>query len=143
MNDPIHESPILHFNGRSAVSFRGRMMFHSTAGRINEYRSHLRRLAEQGMCHAEAARKLGWSVTTIKRWSLILGIPFPKKRNRKVRVHDKTGWGEVITAEARAGGTMGRAAARLGVPIVNIHRWCVDNGVNWKQLKHDAKESNR
>lgn len=139
MSDQIIESPALHLNGRGAVAYRGRLMFFSTARRLQEYGPILRRMAAKGMCKGEAARKMGWSVTTIVRWSKILGVPFPKKRNRKVLVHDKTGWREAIMQGVAKGMTQRQVACELDVPLVNVHRFCVDNGINWKNLKSHAK----
>lgn len=144
MNDTIIESPIIRLQNRGAVVFRGKVMFPSTAARINEYRPHLRRLAAQGLCLPEVARKLGYNVATVRRWAIILGVSFKKKRRRMCGTsYDKAGWRDVILAQANAGGTMARAAAILGIPVVNVHRWCVDNDINWKQLKQNAKNQNR
>jgi hypothetical protein len=146
-NPEVIESPIIRLQNRGAVVFRGKVMFPSTAARINEYRPHMRRLAEAGMCLPQAARKLGFTPATVRRWAIILGISFTKQRRRMVGTsYDKTGWGDVIMAEGKAGGTMSRAAATLGVPVSNVHRWCVDNDFNWKQIKRtilDAKKQNR
>ena len=144
MSDVAYTSPIIRLQNRGAVVFRGQVMFPSTAARINEYRPHLRRLAEQGLCLPEAARRMGYNVATVRRWAIILGISFKKKRRRMLGTsYDKAKWQEVIIAEANAAGTMARAAAKLGIPVVNVHRWCVDNDVNWKQLKADAKIRHR
>jgi len=146
MSDQIIHSPIFDLQGRSAVAFRGKLMLPSTAARINEYRPHLRRLAEQGLCLPEVARKVGYTPATIRRWAIILGISFTKKRRRMCGTsYDKTGWREVILGQAAEGGTMARAAAIIGVPVSNIHRWCVDNDVVWKQIKikRNAKNQDR
>jgi hypothetical protein len=144
MSDQIIHSPVFDLQGRAAVAFRGKLMLPSTASRINEYRPHLRRLAEQGLCVPEAARKIGYSIGTIRRWAIILGVSFKKKRRRMCGTsYDKTGWKEVILGQAAVAGTMARAAAIIGVPVSNIHRWCIDNDINWKQLKSDAKKQNR
>lgn len=141
MTDQIIQSPALHLGGRGAVAYRGRLMFFSTARRLQEYGPILRKMSAKGLCRADAARKLGWSVTTVVRWSDILGIPFPRKRNRKVRVHDKTGWEEAIRSGVANGLTQRQVAVSLDVPLVNVHRFCVDNGINWKNLKSHAKAS--
>ena len=143
MSDQMFYSPIIKLGTRGAVVFRGKVMFPSTAARINEYRPHIRRLAEQGLCLPEVARKLGFTVATIRRWAIVLGITFTKKRRRMIGVrYDKTGWKEVIMEQANTAGTMARAAAIIGVPVVNVHRWCIDNDINWKELKSNAKKSN-
>jgi uncharacterized protein YjcR len=133
------DAPILRFQNRGAVSFRGRLMFASRAARICEYRADLRKLAEAGHCMPVVARKLGFSVTTIKNWAEILGIGFKKVRSRKCRKYDKSTWESVIVRAAAEGKTQGDVAFMLGVPHVNVHRWCVENGFNWKQTKQDAK----
>lgn len=140
----MYESPIIRLQNRGAVVYRGQAMFPSTAARINQYRPVMRQMAERGMCLPEAARKIGYNVATIRRWAILLGISFKKKRRRMLGTsYDKAKWQEVILAEANAAGTMARAAAILGIPVVNVHRWCVDNDINWKQLKQNAKNQNR
>jgi len=133
------DAPILRFKNRGAVSFRGRLMFASRAARICEYRADLRRLAESGLCMPEVARRLGFSTTTVKNWAEILGVGFKKVRSRKCRRYDKSKWEDVIVRAAAEGKTQGDVAFALGVPMVNVHRWCIDNGFNWKQAKQDAK----
>lgn len=133
------DAPIIRFKNRGAVSFRGRLMFASRAARICEYRADLRRLAEAGHCMPEVARRLGFSVTTVKNWAEILGIGFKKVRARKCRRYDKSKWADVIAQAAAEGKTQGDVAFKLGVPHINVHRWCIDNGFNWKQTKQDAK----
>lgn len=138
MSDEMIESPVLHLQGRGAVAFRGRLMFHSTAARINEYRTHVRRMADDGLTIAEAARKLGYSQATLRRWAEILGVQYRKKYKR-VRRHDKTGWEQAIMDGAAKGWTLERIGMQLDVNLVNIHRYCYDNGINWRELKHSFK----
>lgn len=138
MSHEYIESPALHLQGRGAVCFRGRLMFHSTAARINEFRKHVRRMADEGMTMAEASRKLGYANATVRRWSEILGIQFRKKYKR-VKKHDKTGWEEAIMAGAAKGLTLERIGMQLDVNLVNIHRYCRDNGINWRELKRSHK----
>jgi hypothetical protein len=136
MHDEIIESPAFK---RGSVAFRGRLMWHSTAARIAEYRPHMRELADEGVCMADAARKLGWSIHTLIRWAEILGIQFKKPRRRRVYRYDKTAWREAILVGAAKGLTLEKVAMGLDVPLMNIHRYCHDHGINWKQLKADAK----
>jgi len=138
MKHEFIQSPALHLQGRGAVCFRGRLMFHSTAARINEFKTHVRRMADQGMTMAEASRKLGYSNATLRRWAGILGVQFSKKYKR-VKKHDKTGWEEVILAGAKKGLTMERIGIQLGVNLINIHRYCRDNGINWREIKRSHK----
>jgi len=141
MSDNIIESPALHLQGRGAVAYKGRLMFHSTASRLKEWSPRLRQCAADGMCIAHASNYLGWSVATVARWSKILGVTWRKARQRPVRKYDKAGWEQAIMAGLSAGKTQGMVAAGLGVPLVNVHRYCLDNGINWKHLKSNAKAS--
>lgn len=143
MSDEVYTSPIIFMPGRvkrGGVVYRGNIMLPGTAARIAEYRSKIRHYADAGVCMAETARKLGWSVGTIRTWSNILGIQFKKHRRRRVYRHNKFGWEEAIREGAAKGETLEQIAMRLDVLLVNIHRYCVDNGINWKELKRLSKE---
>jgi hypothetical protein len=136
--DEVIESPAFK---PGYVAFRGKLMRHNLAARINEYRPHLRALADEGLCIAHAAKRLGWSIHTVIRWADVLGIQFKKPRRRRVYRYDKAAWREAILVGASRGLTLEKVAMGLDVPLMNIHRYCHDHGINWKQLKQDAKEN--
>lgn len=143
----IIESPIVCFknrNGRraSAVLFKGKVMRHSTAARIVEYRADLRRIAGEGHSMAKTARLIGFSTSLIRAWCKLLGIHVkPYGKRRRCQRYDRTGWEEVIKAGVAAGKTQGQVAAQLHVPHMLISRYCLDHGINWKELKRQSKEA--
>lgn len=143
MSEEIIESPALNVGRRqNVVGFKGKLMRYSTAARIIDYRADLRRIAEEGHSVAKTSRLLGFSTTTVRGWARLLGIHIkPYGKRRACRRYDRTGWEAAIMAGIAAGKTQGQVSAELRVPHMLISRYCWDNGINWKELKRQAKEA--
>jgi hypothetical protein len=130
------ESPLVR---RGMMLFRGKILWPSQIRRMVEYRPHLRELSAKGLNIGQASRLIGFCPSTIRSWSAILGIQFKKGRRRKGFRYDKSGWHKAITEGVAKGMTLEKLGIQLDVPLINIARYCEQNGLNWMEMKRAAK----
>ena len=130
------ESPLVR---RGMMLFRGHVLWPAQIRRMVEYRPHLRELSAQGLNIGQASRLIGFCPTTIRKWSIILGIQFKKGRRRRTYRYDKTGWHKAITEGVAKGKTLEQVGIQLDVPLINVARYCEQNGLNWMEMKRAAK----
>lgn len=114
---------------RKKTAYRGVEMLHFRAERINQMRPLLNRANARCMTIPQAAKWLGWSVSSIRNWLRILNIKWRKRPVRKVFKHDRTGWEERVAAMLRAGKTHRQIAAELGVGHWNVTRFITERGL--------------
>ena len=142
MNEPgqvdpeAFESPLIK---RGKMLFRGKVLWPAQIRHLVEYRPHLREAAAKGLSIGEASRVIGFSPTALRNWSAILGIQFKKGRRRKGFRYDKTGWHKAIVEGVAKGMTLEKLGIQLDVPLINIARYCEQNGLNWMEMKRAAK----
>lgn len=137
--ETIIESPILYHqdkNGyrRSAVSYRGHLMYPSTAQRLKEMRPAAEEMNKRGMTLRKAAQKLGYTRQTFRKFLRIWGIRWRTTENFTRKPIDKTGWREAILAGAEKGWTLQQIGESLDTDLENIHRYCKNNGIEWKAI---------
>lgn len=130
------ESPLIR---RGKMLFRGKVLWPAQIRHLVEYRPHLREAAAKGLSIGEASRVIGFSPTALRTWSAILGIQFKKGRRRKTYRYDKSGWHKAIMEGVAKGMTLERLGIQLDVPLINIARYCEQNGLNWMEMKRAAK----
>lgn len=131
--ETIIESPVLRFQGRVAVSYRGHMMFSSLAYRLKEMRPVVEDMNKRGITQRKAAMKLGYTRQTFRKYLRIWGIRWRTAENHTRRTIDKTGWREAILAGAEKGMTLQQIGESLDTDLVNIHRFCKNHGIEWKK----------
>ena len=141
--ETIIESPILQFQGRKAVSYRGHMMFPSVAQRLKEMRPAVEEMNKRGVTLRKAAIKLGYTRQTFRKYLRIWGIRWRTAENHTRKTIDKTGWGEAIKAGAEKGLTLQQIGESLDTDLVNIHRYCKKHGIEWKEICKRYEKTDR
>lgn len=104
-----------------------------TYGRMERIKTLLplmHRANTAGMNINQAAKWMGWSPSSLRNWSRILGFEWKNRRKRKGYKYDKTGWEERIIALRAKGMTHAQIAKELGdVGEHNISRFIKLNGL--------------
>jgi transposase len=107
-----------------------------------EYRGDLRRMSNEGLSIAKAAKKLGFVEDTVRRWARIFKITFKKASNRTFKHYNKDGWDDVVRSGAAKGYSYSQIALQLNVPVINVYRHAKKMGLNWKELKKQHAKKN-
>lgn len=137
MSDEIYESPILKIGRRMpGVVFHGRLMKPATAQRIKELAPALREAAAECRSITEVARRIGYSLATVRSWCNLLGIEVKRKPACGTRLNTN-GWYQVIMAGIAEGLTQEEIGAKLGVHSMQICRYCRRNKINWRYVRHN------
>ncbi len=115
---------------RARFNFKGVEMTYARMERIKALLPLMHRANDNNMNINQAAEWMGWSASSLRNWSRILGFRWKNRRNRRGYSYDKTGW-EAKIIELRAKGfTHAQIAKALGdVGAHNISRFIKANGL--------------
>lgn len=146
--ETIIESPVLHFKNRhgyyrGAVSYRGHLMYPSIAQRLKDMRPAVEEMNKQGFGLRQAARRLGYTRQTFRKYLRIWGIRWQTTDTRARVPLDKTGWREAILAGAEKGWTLQQIGESLDTDLANIHRYCKKQGIAWKTICKRYEKTDR
>jgi hypothetical protein len=135
----IIESPALP---KGRVAFRGLLMRPSTAVKYVEMRPDIRKHAEAGISLTEISKRTGVTRVTARKLTRLMSIPYVQYGGKRRHKHDRSNWRKPITEGIAAGLTQAKIAQGMGVPLVHVCRWCQDNGIDYKALKHQTRIAN-
>jgi hypothetical protein len=138
--ETIITSPVLFHKDskgyrRAAVSYRGHMMFPSTAFRMKELRPAVEEMNNRGIPLRKAAIKLGYTRNTFRKYLRIWGIRWKTADNNPKKPINKDGWKEAIIAGAAKGLTLEQVGQSLDTDLANIHRFCKKHDIPWKTIR--------
>lgn len=115
---------------RARFSFKGVEMTYARMERIKALLPLMHRANSSGMNVNQAAEWMGWSASSLRNWSRILGFEWRNRRKRKGYKYDKTGWEAKIVALRAKGMTHAQIAKELGdVGAHNISRFIKFQGL--------------
>lgn len=148
LHERIIESPALYTatsNGlrRTVVSYRGHKMYPGTARRLVQLRPSVEQMNAKGVTLRKAAMKLGYTRNTFRKFLRIWGIRWKTVESHTRPELDKTGWREAILDGAAKGLTQQQIGERLDTDLVNIHRYCKRNGIDWKAVSTRYEKADR
>jgi hypothetical protein len=115
---------------RARFNFRGVEMTYARMERIKTLLPLMHRANDSGMNINQAAAWMGWSPSSLRNWSRILGFEWRNRRKRRGYKYDKTGWEERIVELRKKGMTHAQIAKQLGdVGEHNISRFIKQRGL--------------
>lgn len=115
---------------RARFNFKGIEMTYARMERIKTLLPLMHRANDNKMNINQAAEWMGWSPSSLRNWSRILGFEWKNRRKRTGYRIDKTGWEEKIIALRAKGRTHAQIAKELGdVGEHNISRFIKANGI--------------